>query len=256
MTGIITCISHTILRWKCTTDALTYLLWYIHSKTYITNTNTNVSFQHPSCVYVRYTQGFRDRQDRCVELCEVRVSLRVCVCVWLDKTANPQATRTQYPVSQILISCLSVAGREEKKDALRGDGGFVAPETEDTAALFEDIYGILPISPPPAFIFCRSSFIISDLIKPRRAACSAMKHLLAVCNEIVVREARWWRLITHYAKTVAISREETPRAHLSSSSVIFLSPPLFVTSMAFWHPLSSSLSPSFPYKSDTYTQHF
>lgn len=253
--GVITCISHTILRWKCTIDALTYLLWYIHSKTCPYITNTNVSFQHPSFVYVRYTRGFRDRQDRCVELCEARVSLRVCVCVWLDKTANPQATRTQYPVSQILISCLSVAGREEKKDALRGDGGFVAPETEDTAALFEDIYGILPISPPPAFIFCRSSFIISDLIKPRRAACSAMKHLLAVCNEIVVREARWWRLITHYAKTVAISWEETPRAHLSSSSVIFLSPPLFVTSMAFWHPLSSSLSPSFPYKSDTYTQH-
>lgn len=111
------------------------------------------------------------------------------MCGWIKQLIprpperNILSARFSFPVSLW-------QGEKKKKDALRGDGGFVAPETEDTAALFEDIYGILPISPPPAFIFCRSSFIISDLIKPRRAACSAMKHLLAVCNEIVVREAR------------------------------------------------------------------
>lgn len=119
----------------------------------------------------------------------------MCVCLCLDKTANPQATRTQYPVSQILISCVSVAERDRKK---RKGGGPVAPETEDTAALFENVYGVLPIShslslslslawPLP---FSISPFIISDLIKQRRAACSAMKHLLAACNEIVEGEPR------------------------------------------------------------------
>lgn len=56
-----------------------------------------------------------------------------------------------------------------------------------------------------SFFLSLSAFIISDLIKLRRAACSAMKHLLAVCYKIVVGEERWWGLISHYAKTVAIS---------------------------------------------------
>lgn len=90
------------------------VLIVIHSLTdSITCPYVTITHQFPvSLVCMCDTQGFKDRQDRCVELCEVRVSLRVC----LDKTANPQATRTQYPVSQILISCLSVARREKKKD--------------------------------------------------------------------------------------------------------------------------------------------
>lgn len=81
----------------------------------------------------------------------------VCVCVYtrtcLDKAANPQATRTQYPVGQILISCVSVAAREEGGEER---GGPVAPETEDTEALFENVYGVLHISfllPPPVLDF-------------------------------------------------------------------------------------------------------
>ena len=95
----------------------------------------------------------------------------MCVCVSLDKTVNPQATRTQYPVCPFLISCLSLAEREAVGRGRRGIGGPVAPETGDTAALFENVYGVLSISlslsgPPPLSLFCRSSFIISDLIKP------------------------------------------------------------------------------------------
>lgn len=65
----------------------------------------------------------------CVFLC-VRVW---CVCVSLDKTVNPQATRTQYPVCPFLISCLSLAEREAAGRGWRGTAGPVAPETVDTA---------------------------------------------------------------------------------------------------------------------------
>lgn len=60
-----------------------------------------------------------------------------CVCVSLDKTVNPQATRTQYPVCPFLISCLSLAEREAAERGWRGTAGPVAPETGDTAGRFE-----------------------------------------------------------------------------------------------------------------------
>lgn len=101
------------------------ILIVIHSPTdSITCPYVTITRRLP-CVCVCDTQGLRDRQDRCVELCEARVSLRVCVC--LDKTANPQATRTQYPVSQILISCLSVARRGKKKRRIEGGRGIRCP---------------------------------------------------------------------------------------------------------------------------------
>lgn len=58
------------------------------------------------------------------------------VCVSLDKTVNPQATRTQYPVCPFLISCLSLAEREAAGRGWRGTAGPVAPETGDTAGRF------------------------------------------------------------------------------------------------------------------------
>lgn len=60
------------------------------------------------------------------------------VCVSLDKTVNPQATRTQYPVCPFLISCLSLAEREAVGRGRRGTTGPVAPETGDTAGRFEE----------------------------------------------------------------------------------------------------------------------
>jgi len=67
----------------------------------------------------------------------VRACACVCVCVSLDKTVNPQATRTQYPVCPFLISCLSLAEWEAAGRGWRGTAGPVAPETGDTAARFE-----------------------------------------------------------------------------------------------------------------------
>lgn len=67
----------------------------------------------------------------------VRVSVCLCVCVSLDNTVNPQATRTQYPVCPFLISCLSLAEREAVGRGWRGTAGPVAPETGDTAGRFE-----------------------------------------------------------------------------------------------------------------------
>lgn len=107
-------------------------------------------FQRPTCICAMLKGSETDRIDvlRCVRrewVCE-------CVCVWIKQLIprpaerNILSARFSFPVSLW-------QGEKGKKDALRGDGGFVAPETEDTAALFEDIYGILPISPPPAFIF-------------------------------------------------------------------------------------------------------
>lgn len=142
----------------------------------------------------------------------VFVSRSEWVYVSLDKTVNPQATRTQYPVCPFLISCLTLVEREAVGRGWRGTAGPVAPETGDTAGWFEkslrwspylSVSGSTPNS-DSFFPFSLSAFIISDLIKPRRAACSAMKHLLAVCYKIVVGEERWWGLISHYAKTVAI----------------------------------------------------
>lgn len=121
----------------------------------------------------------------------------MCLCVSLDKTVNPQATRTQYPVCPFLISCLSLAEWEAVGRGWQGTAGPVAPETGDTAGRFEkslrrspylSLSGATPYS--LSFFFSLSAFIISDLIKPRRAACSAMKHLLAVCYKIVVGEER------------------------------------------------------------------
>lgn len=75
----------------------------------------------------------------------VRLWMCVCVrewvgarvCVSLDNTVNPQATRTQYPVCPFLISCLSLAEREAVGRGWRGTAGPVAPETGDTASRFE-----------------------------------------------------------------------------------------------------------------------
>ncbi len=98
---------------------LTYLLWYIPRLTAepVHTLQSHVDFRVCVCVCVILKGSGTDTIDvlSCVRrewVCEC-----VCVCVCLDKTANPQATRTQYPVSQILISCLSVARREKKKDA-------------------------------------------------------------------------------------------------------------------------------------------
>lgn len=136
----------------------------------------------------------------CLSAC-VYVSACACACVRacvsLDKTVNPQATRTQYPVYPFLISCLSLAEWEAVGRGWQGTAGPVAPETGDTAGRFEkslrrspylSLSGATPYS--LAFFRSLSAFIISDLIKPRRAACSAMKHLLAVCYKIVVGEER------------------------------------------------------------------
>lgn len=71
-----------------------------------------------------------------MEVCE-RVCVRTCVCVSLDKTVNPQATRTQYPVCLFLISCLSLAGWEAVERGWQGTAGPVAPETGDTAGRCE-----------------------------------------------------------------------------------------------------------------------
>lgn len=60
-----------------------------------------------------YVSGYR-----CVS---VSVSERVCVS--LDKTVNPQATRTQYPVCPFLISCLTLAEREAAGRGWRGTTG-------------------------------------------------------------------------------------------------------------------------------------
>lgn len=150
----------------------------------------------------------------------VRVCACVRACVSLDKTVNPQATRTQYPVYPFLISCLSLAEWEAVGRGWQGTAGPVAPETGDTAGRFEkslrrspylSLSGATPYS--LAFFRSLSAFIISDLIKPRRAACSAMKHLLAVCYKIVVGEERWWGLISHYAKKVAVSSRLLTRMH-------------------------------------------
>lgn len=67
----------------------------------------------------------------------VRVSVYAHVCVSLDKTVNPQATRTQYPVCLVLISCLSLAEWEAVERGWQGTAGPVAPETGDTAGRSE-----------------------------------------------------------------------------------------------------------------------
>lgn len=150
----------------------------------------------------------------CVRVCVcVREWVGVCVCVSLDKTVNPQATRTQYPVCPFLISCLSLAEWGSSGEGVAGDSGTRCPRNRRySRSIWEKSTPIslsLPLWCDPlfslSFFLSLSAFIISDLIKPRRAACSAMKHLLAVCYKIVVGEERWWGLISHYAKTVAIS---------------------------------------------------
>lgn len=139
--------------------------------------------------------------------------VREGVCVSLDKTVNPQATRTQYPVCPFLISCLTLAEREAAGRGWRGTTGpgRYLRNRRYSRLIWGKVYANLPISPslmqPPIltlFLPSLSAFIISDLIKQRRAACSAMKHLLAVCYKIVVGEERWRGLISDYAKLVAI----------------------------------------------------
>lgn len=67
----------------------------------------------------------------------VFVSVSDRVCVSLDKTVNPQATRTQYPVCPFLISCLTLAEREAAGRGWWGTVGSVTSETEDTAGWLE-----------------------------------------------------------------------------------------------------------------------
>lgn len=68
---------------------------------------------------------------------QVSVCVYAYVCVSLDKTVNPQATRTQYPVCLFLISCLSLAEWEAVERGWQGTAGPVAPETGDTAGRSE-----------------------------------------------------------------------------------------------------------------------
>lgn len=66
----------------------------------------------------------------------------VCVCVWIKQLIpkpperNILSARFSFPVSLW-------QSETEKNER---EGGPVAPETEDTAALFENVYGVLPIS--------------------------------------------------------------------------------------------------------------
>lgn len=185
--------------------------------------NNKQNCMHGSMVCVRgYAQTTPDVTKNEWEYGCVQVSVYAHVCVSLDKTVNPQATRTQYPVCLFLISCLSLVEWEAVERGWQGTAGPVAPETGDTAGRSEKslrrspYLSVSAATPYSLFFLSLSSFIISDLIKPSRAACSAMKHLLAVCYKIVVGEERWWDLISHYAKPVTASLGPLTHMHAPS----------------------------------------
>ncbi len=79
------------------------------------------------CVCVCDTQGLRDWHDRCVELCEARVNLRVCVClcVWIKQLIprpperNILSARFSFPVS--------LWHGEKKKRRIEGGRGIRCP---------------------------------------------------------------------------------------------------------------------------------
>lgn len=87
----------------------------------------------------------------CVCVCvSVRVYVRAYMCVSLDKTVNPQATRTQYPVCPFLISCLSLAEWEAVGWGLgggRGQQDSLPQKQEIQPVDLRKVYTDLPISP-------------------------------------------------------------------------------------------------------------